>query len=947
MRFYENIQKTSENREAPRSYYIPSGKSEYTLLNGTWRFHYFARDTELTRNITEWDEIPVPSCWQIYGYENPNYTNVNYPYPCDPPYVPDDNPCGVYERDITIDSVWGKVYFVLEGVASCATVIVNGREVGFTEGSHLQAEFDITEYVKKGLNTIRVEVRKWCCGSYLEDQDCFRFNGIFRDCYLLQRPIDHIKNVKVISRDGKITVDCEKKADVSLYTMDGELIFKSANTENAVFEIDKPMFWNAEHPYLYTVKLEREGEIIEVKTAFRTIEISDKRELLINGVSVKLRGVNHHDTHPTKGWCQTNEELRRDLSLMKELNINCVRTSHYPPTPAFVDMCDEMGFYVVLETDIETHGILRRLPNVPYRYDVESSDWVCVKPEWKGEFVERMKRAATPHFNHPSVIMWSVGNESGYGPNQEAMIDWLKTLDDSRLAHCEDAGRKGDDTKVDIHSRMYLSPADLTVLAKDTEKCSLPVFQCEYSHAMGNGPGDVYEYNELFDKYPALIGGCIWEWADHTVIVDGVQKYGGDFEGELTSDSNFCCDGMVFSDRSFKAGTYEIKEAFAPIVSEYEDGILKIRNRYDFTDLCECEITYSVEVDGTEVDKKVLDIKAAPHETVEIPLELPCPECKYGAYINITMTRGGFEYARAQHPIPCTIISDNQERAYAAYTENEHEIVFSGEGFEYIYSKHYGTFTSIKTDGKERIADKPNITAWHAPTDNDAKIKLYWGSYNIWQGDNLDKAFTKTYSVDFDGKTAVASCSLAGVSRKPVSLHTIKTEVFADGRIEFHVDASIRADAKWLPRYGFEFTLPTESREFSYFGMGPEECYADMCHHTRIGRYESSAEREYVSYVRPQEHGNHIKTKELLIGGLKFRAIERDFEFNVSKYKANDLARAAHTDELCEDGLVHVRVDYKVSGLGSNSCGPELDPKYKLSEKNISFAFSLSPERKA
>ncbi len=943
MRFYEDILKTSENREAPRSYYIPTGKSEYTLLNGTWRFHYFSKDIELTRNITEWDEIPVPSCWQLYGYENPNYTNVNYPYPVDPPYVPDDNPCGVYERDITIKKLWGKVYFVLEGVASCATLLVNGHEVGFTQGSHLQAEFDITEYVREGENTIRVEVRKWCCGSYLEDQDFFRFNGIFRDCYILQRPEGHIKNITVISRDGKISIDCEKvDCDISLYSMEGKLLSK-ATGDSAVFEISHPMYWNAEKPYLYTVKAERNGETIEVKTAFRTIEISEARELLINGVSVKLRGVNHHDTHPTNGWCQTNEELRRDLALMKELNINCVRTSHYPPTPAFVDMCDEMGFYVVLETDIETHGILRRLPNVPYRYDVESSDWVCVKPEWQGEFVERMKRAAIPHFNHPSVIMWSVGNESGYGPNQEAMIDWLKTLDDDRLAHCEDAGRKGDDTKVDIHSRMYLSCADLIILAKDTEKCAIPVFQCEYSHAMGNGPGDVYEYNELFDKYPALIGGCIWEWADHTVIVDGVQKYGGDFEGELTSDSNFCCDGMVFSDRSFKAGTYEIKEAFAPVVSELSDGVLALRNRYDFTDLSECDFVYTVEIDGIEYEKQAFKVSCAPHDTVKIPLSLPCPECKLGAYLNITMTRNGMEYAKAQHAIPCTLIKDTKEQAYANYTESDREIVFSGDGFEYIFSKHYGTFTSIKVNGIERIADKPHISAWRAPTDNDAKIKVYWGYYNIWQGDNLDRTFNKTYSVDFDGKSIVASQSLAGVSRKPISLHTVKTSVFADGRIDISLDADIRADAKWLPRYGFEFALPADSRDFSYFGMGPMENYRDMCHHTRIGSYQSNADAEYVNYVRPQEHGNHIATKELCIGGLKFESGERDFEFSVSKYKANDLARAAHTDELISDGLVHVRIDYKNSGLGSNSCGPELDPKYKLSEKHISFNFTVSP----
>ena len=376
MRYYENIEKTSENRLPQRNYYIPQGKSEYTLLNGTWRFKYYNRDVDVESNITEWDSIPVPSCWQILGYDNPNYTNVNYPYPCDPPYVPDENPCGVYERDFTVEKKWGRVYFVLEGVSSCAKVAVNGKYVGFTQGSHLQAEFDITDYVTEGENKIRVDVLKWCVGSYLEDQDFFRFNGIFRDCYILQRPENHINNIRIDAFTDTISVKCDKEADITVLDADGNVLGESITNE-CDFVIENPVLWNAENPYLYTVKLCAEGEEITQKIGIRTIEISSDYELLINGVSVKLHGVNHHDTSKFRGWCQTDEELLADLKLMKKLNINCVRTSHYPPTPKFLDMCDELGFYVILETDIETHGFVRRHADVSYGYDVNSADWLC------------------------------------------------------------------------------------------------------------------------------------------------------------------------------------------------------------------------------------------------------------------------------------------------------------------------------------------------------------------------------------------------------------------------------------------------------------------------------------------------------------------------------------------------------------------------------------------
>lgn len=563
MRFYENILKTSENRINPPSYCIPSGISECINLNGEWNFAYFSRDIDVPERIEKWDKIPVPSCWQLQGYENPNYTNTNYPYPVDPPYVPDDNPCGVYNREFTVDKKWGRLYFVFEGVSSCASLYINDRYVGFTQGSRLQAQFDITDFISDGRNTVTVKVLKWCVGSYLEDQDAFRYNGIFRDVYILQRPEKHITDVEIIPNEKSFNIKLDGKADVKI-SADNKVLFEGEMDNELSFAPEKPVLWNAEKPYLYDIELARNGEILRFKSGLRSVKISENYELLINGVSVKLHGVNHHDTSKYRGWCQTDEELRQDLLLMKKLNINCVRTSHYPPTPKFIGMCDEIGLYVVCETDIETHGFLRRLPNVGYRFDMESNAWPATMSDWKDEHIERMKRMVEVFKNNPCIIMWSTGNESGHGCNHLEMIKWTRSRDNSRLIHCEDASRKGQFHNADVFSWMYPGYSDLGNKAL-TDDVNMPIFLCEYSHAMGNGPGDVWDYNELFDKYPKLIGGCIWEWADHVVTVDGVEKYGGDFEGEITHDGNFCCDGLVFADRSLKAGSLEAKAAYQPI----------------------------------------------------------------------------------------------------------------------------------------------------------------------------------------------------------------------------------------------------------------------------------------------------------------------------------------------------------------------------------------------
>ncbi len=938
MRIYENINKTSENRQKTRAFYIPKGISEYTLLNGIWNFSFFEDNYDLPEKVEKWDKIKVPSCWQLQGYENPNYCNINYPFPIDPPYVPDKNPCGVYQRSFNIEKLWGKVYFVFEGVASCAFLYINDQYVGFTQGNHLSAEFDITDYAKEGENTVTVKVLKWCVGSYLEDQDHFRYNGIFRDVYLLQRPFNHISDIEIIPNSETINIKIEGTANATI--LDGEkVLYNGLISNELVFAPKNPILWNAEKPHLYTVLLSRCGEEIVLKTALRKIEISPEYELLINGVSVKLHGVNHHDTSKYNGWCQTEDELRKDLCLMKKLNINCVRTAHYPPTPQFMEMCDELGFYVICETDIETHGFVRRYADVVYKLDVETGEWPATFPDWKTEHIVRMERMVEYYKNFPSVIMWSTGNESAHGINHLEMIKWTKERDNSRLVHCEDASRKGEFKNADVFSWMYPSLEAVEQKANNPE-INMPIFLCEYAHAMGNGPGDIYYYNELFDRYPKLIGGCVWEWADHVVTVDGVEKYGGDFEGELTHDKNFCCDGVVFADRSFKAGSYEMKAAYQPIKTTFDNGVLTVYNRLDFTNLNEYTLKYDIEVDGKKVSTNETVLNLKPHCEAKIIVNTEKYSCKYGAFLNVYLIKNQEEIAATQHKLECEITTE-AETNLAALTEDNEYIYACGKNFSYQFSKKTGNFTSIKIDDVEQIESGIAISAFRAPTDNDCNVKAKWAFMDIWQGENLDRMFSKVYNCCIENGKIVVSGALAGVSRAPFARYSLTVSIFENGKIDFNLNTKIRDGVIWLPRFGFDFILPQSANNFSYYGYGPYESYCDLHNGSKVSLYESNTEKEYMPYVRPQEHGNHYGTKMLKIGNMAIKSND-GFEFSVSDYSTNALYKAEHTDELQKDGFVHLRVDYKVSGIGSNSCGPYLDEKYRLKEKEIDFAFSIN-----
>ncbi len=938
MRIYEDPLKTSENRCAPRSYYIPSGVSEYNLLNGTWNFKYFARDIDVPEKIENWDTIPVPSCWQTQGYDIVNYTNYEYPYPVDMPYVPDDNPCGIYNRKFQLDDLWGRVYFVLEGVSSCAFLYINGKYVGFTQGSHLQAEFDITDYVVEGDNDITVKVFKWCCGSYLEDQDFFRMNGIFRDCYILQRPQDHIIDINISAFNNKITVDIGKEAKASLFDTNGNFV---AEQSGAVIEFDvsNPVFWNAEDPQLYTIKIERDGEEIVQKTAFRTIQISKENELLINGAPVKLYGVNHHDTSATGGWYQTDEELLQDVKLMKKFNINCVRTSHYPPPPKFVELCDEYGLYVVLECDVEAHGFINRFASQPYNYTEENGNWPGTHPDWEKEHLERMVRTVQRDKNHVSVIMWSLGNESAHGPNFDVMAQYVRSLGDHRLCHWENCCREGMFDATDVYSHMYPSHSDIENFVVD-KNITKPIFICEYAHAMGNGPGDVYYYVEQFNKYKSIIGGCVWEWADHTVFKDGVACYGGDFDGEITNFGNFCCDGMVTYDRKIKAGSLEVMAAYQPMSTEFENGVLTVTNRYSFTEFNKFKFRYAITADGKTVSEKsmILDIK--PLQSTKVKIDIPRLFCSYGAYLNCELIKDDEIIAHSQHPLSYEPIVE-ESLPLAVVKEVGDDYIIEGDNFRYVFSRYIGNFTEIIIDGKPQICDALKLTSWRAPTDNDRKEKLKWGHYNAWQGEGYNIHFGKVYECYSTENVITVKGSVSGVGRMPWIRYTLTVSVDVLGKINVSLDGDVRENAYWLPRLGFETVLPITNANFRYFANGPYESYRDMCHAGYVGMFESSADCEYVNYIRPQEHGNHTSAKMLCIGKMCIEA--DDFEFNVSSYSTDALTKAEHTNELVRDGKTHLRIDYKVSGLGSNSCGPQLEKQFRLDEKKINFNFTIKP----
>lgn len=1001
---WQNPKILEKNREQARTCYIPynnmdaaltgdiENNKSYILLNGEWSFNYYKAWYECPEKIEIWENtIPVPSNWQMYGYDSPWYTNVNYPIFVDMPNVPDDNPCGVYRRLFELDDIDEneKVYIVFDGVSSCFYLEINGKEVGYSQGSHYMAEFDITQHLLKGSNEIIVKVLKWCDGTYIEDQDFIRLSGIFRDVYVLRRNYSHLHDffIKTDKNNLNIELDCtsEAKKELFISIYDGEKLIHSGKTTEKKYtlSVENVNYWNAENPYLYTLVISDGKEFIPWKFGFRNISISDKGQLLVNDTEVLLKGVNHHDTTPKGGHVMSNKDILDDLVLMKLLNINAIRTSHYPPSPYFLRLCDELGFYVMDEADVECHGFVTK--DTSWAYKSYNEEWPTDHPDWEDAMCERTVRMVERDKNFTSIFSWSMGNESGYGKYFDKMCEITKKRDSSRLVHYERAIMVDNPPCIDIESGMYYSPENLV---KEGEKDSRrPFFLCEYAHSMGNGPGGMNDYMEVFRKYPRLIGGCIWEWSDHAVEVDGISYYGGDFE-ETIHDGNFCIDGLVGANRELKAGSLCVKEAYRPFHARLgsckgadrinKTGLIKteIENLYDFTNLSECELEYFIQTDGEESKKINISIDLKPHEIKEIELNLTLPEsCIWGSYLNVSLKMAkeskhvekGYVLGSIQMELPVKKQSFSKEvyleqadklflqKAYAKaigklfVTQDFNNLkIMSTNAGGFEFHKQKGVLSGIYKNGKN-ILLKPFIpSVWRAPTDNDRHIKHDWGLYsdNV-RGWNLNKAINKCYSFDFREENGVLYVEitgmLAGISRIWAVKYRTIYEIHSDCSAKVSTHFDINEKIKYLPRIGFETKLTDTMEEIRYYGRGPHENYSDILEHTSVGSYVSKVRDEYFPYIKPQDNGNHMDTIYLELKDNKehdsviFLA-DSAFEWQALPYSAEELSEKTHRHLLKEDGT-NLRIDYKVNGIGSASCGPELDSKYQLSEKSIDFDF--------
>lgn len=975
MRPFEDPSLPNEGMLKPRAYYIPTASREealsyepsrsgrYTSLNGEWQFGFFASPA-LVDEARLTDTISVPSCWQSVGYDRQQYTNVNYPFPFDPPYVPAENPVGVYRRTFTA-SAEGRTYLVFEGVSSYFEVKVNGVYVGMSKGSHLQSEFDITPYVTEGENTLTVTVYKWCDGSYLEDQDFLRQNGIFRDVYLLCRPENHIRDLFIHPKEsGEVTLDMDFVGnELPVHTA----IIAPDGTEYSDLNVGKPLLWNAEEPNLYTLVIECGGEWIAKRFGFCFVSTSDKAELLINGTPVKLKGVNRHDSHPEKGYAVSREDMEKDLLLMKRHNINCVRTSHYPNHPAFMEMCDRLGLYVIDECDLETHG------NIRVFAAGSTEGMLSNDPTWRDAYLDRMERMVERDKNSPSIIMWSLGNESQFGENHVAMSEATKKRDPSRPIHYEGTSygqNYGPQAEyhqcVDVVSRMY-TPIDLTV-ENATVEDKRPYFLCEYAHAMGQGPGELEDYWQAIYSYPRLIGGCVWEWCDHSALVNGEYGYGGDF-GEFPHDKNFCVDGLVYPDRTPHTGLLNLAAVLRPVRWEQVDlknSIFRLCNKLDFLSTDRFAFAYTVTAGDKTLASGTLSASVAPHESAEIQISYDLPESEeYPVYLTIDTLETedtpwcekGYSYGFDQFLLPVSVkkkVKMGSKKPSLAETKSE--ITVSCGNVEYCFGKENGLLTNMKKAGKELLAEPVALTVWRAPTDNDSRVKAEWDAEFLHHVSFFARSCT---AIDAEGAVIVlANGILSAPSKLPLYDVTLTYTVSGDG-----LGVDLRADARpirdhegilWtpnpgreltLPRFGMRFVLTEGFEKLQYFGKGPRECYIDFADHARYGKYESTVDEQYEPHIRPQECGNHVGVTELALSredGTRL-AVDTDapFEFSVLHFSEHDLDAATHRHKLVPKKETYLLINYRVGGIGSHSCGPKLQEKYRLRDAKIRFSFRV------
>ena len=1004
-RFYEDLNVMHDKTMPARTYYIPASvrmndlvehreiSDRFQLLNGEWKFQYYNSIYDVTESFYEkgydvsgFDQVTVPGVWQMDGYDTHQYTNIRYPFPFDPPYVPQDIPCGAYVHNFEYhrEKKASKAFLNFEGVDSCFYVWVNGAYAGYSQVPHATSEFDVTDLLNEGENTLAVLVLKWCDGSYLEDQDKFRMSGIFRDVYLLKRPEKTI-------RDYYITTDVEKDSAVVKLDMHfaepvetkvtiedkyGAVVARGETAENGVLELTvlNPVLWNAENPYLYQVILTMPDEVIVDRIGFRTIEIKDK-VIYFNGEKIKFRGVNRHDSDPETGFVIAARQIKKDLMLMKQHNFNAIRSSHYPNAPYFYQMCDEYGFMVIDEADIEAHGpfMLYRKEDTDQNRFRRWNEKIADDPAWEKAIVDRVQLMVQRDKNRPSIVMWSMGNESAYGCNFEKALAWTKKFDPDRITQYESARYRNYDItydydNLDLYSRMYPSLQEIEDYLKNDG--SKPFLLVEYCHSMGNGPGDFEDYFQMIHKDDRMCGGFVWEWCDHAIAHGTADNgktryyYGGD-HGETIHDGNFCMDGLVYPDRTPHTGLLEYKNVYRPvrIVSyDQENGQMVLHNYMDFDDLKDyVDIFYEMTQDGLTVEKgKLANVVASPHSDAEVELKLQVPNTGkiylkliYRLKKEMPLLEQGYELGFDEMKLANEDDRNRQAVKWLeqekvigtiAVKENDKQIVLQAKDFTYVLDKRTGLFENMQFAGRSYINHPMELNIWRAPTDNDMYIKLEWKKAHY------DAAYTRAYRIEVlqnkHGVLIMEHLAVVADTVQKILDVEMTWKINEDGKIEAVIEAVKDKEFPDLPRFGIRMFLNKKMNEITYFGMGPQESYRDKHQASCHGLFRSKVAQMHEDYIRPQENGSHYDCDyvELTNGQCGIAAVSKNpFSFNASVYTQEELERVSHNYELKESDSTVFCMDYAMNGIGSNSCGPDVMDKYRFDEEAFQFQFELIP----
>ena len=1007
-RHYEDLKIMHENTMPSRAYYMPASHDMGPLvedrfssdrvicLNGTWEFQYFNSIYDLQEKFYEqgydcsrFTQVEVPGVWQNYGYDSHQYTNVRYPIPLDPPYVPQENPCGAYVRKFyyEIPEEAPRAYLNFEGVDSCFYVWVNGKYVGYSQVSHATSEFDVTEVLKNGENTLAVLVLKWCDGTYLEDQDKFRMSGIFRDVYFVNRPenvvYDYFTTTEIQEEQAVITVQASYQGKavptkLTLYDAEHKEIASQVFQENtgtvythkAVILVKEPNLWNPEQPYLYTLVLETEGEVITDRIGLREICVKDA-VLYVNGTAIKFKGVNRHDSDPVTGFVIGLEQMKKDLQMMKESNFNAVRSSHYPNVPYFYQLCDEYGFFVIAEADNESHGTQSQYlkdsnwENVSRKWNERISD----NPEFIPATLDRTKLCVHREKNRPCIIIWSMGNECGYGCTFEEALKWTKGFDSTRLTCYESSfyrsdRRKYDYSNIDIFSRMYPSLEEIQeYMDKKPDK---PLLLIEYCHAMGNGPGDLEDYFQIIYEYDVLCGGFVWEWCDHAIYqgqaANGKEKYlyGGDF-GEEVHDGDFCMDGLVYPDRTPHTGLLEYQNVYRParVVSFCQKtGELCLENYMNYVDLKDyIYLVYEVNCDGKLLEKKqfILQESVLPHKKGTILLDIAVPDSgkcylkvsyhlKHGTSVMAQGSRMGFDEILLKNQdgrnqqATALLETQEQKEAEVQVSETDRFLSIRSDTFFYVYNKLSGLFEQLSVDGEELLETPMELNIWRAPTDNDRKIKQEW--IDAGYDRSKARAYDTHWEMNGEGIRIYSTVSVAAVAIQKVLDIEAVWKIYRTGEISVKMHVKKDREFPQLPRFGIRLFLRGEYENLKFYGLGPHESYRDKCRSCSHGLYDTTVEEQHEDYICPQENGSHTDCDYLMLekeNQTVTAVSSRPFSFNVSYYSQEELTRKAHNFELEKSGSTIVCLDYAQNGIGSNSCGPELRKEYQFTEETFTF----------